>query len=76
MLQVVAYWVGHLGIQPSYGEIARQLGYRSKGYIHAMVRSLRRKGVVRTRPRFLGLIFDWQSYLPEGGVKCPTAKKK
>jgi SOS-response transcriptional repressor LexA len=64
MLRLVARSIDQSGIQPSYESIASAMGYASKGYIYAMVVSLRSKGILRKPKRGeLGFAFNWREYL-------------
>ena len=46
LLSYIARYVDRYGFQPSYREIALEWGYRSPGYISALVAKLKERGVV------------------------------
>ena len=53
------------GYQPTYREIAEDWGYRSPGYIHALVLKLKKRGVVVVNG-YRAVSFDYKNYLKKG----------
>jgi SOS-response transcriptional repressor LexA len=64
LLQHIANHIKTCGYQPSYREIAKSWGYRSPGYIAALVSKMRKRGVIKSKGN-RALIFDFNS--PELG---------
>lgn len=62
VLRIVAFSVYQRGFQPSYREIATDLGWASAGYVTQVVRSLCKKGVV-SKMGSRALSFDYWNYI-------------
>lgn len=54
--KALAFIEGYIGIRkgigPTYSEIARELGLRSKGNVHRIVHALKERGVLKTDSRY------------------------
>lgn len=62
LLSYIATFVDKHGYQPTYREIAVEWGYKSPGYIHALVSRMKDRGIVSVRG-FRAVHFDYKTYI-------------
>lgn len=62
----IASFVDKHGYQPTYRQIALDWGYRSPGYIHALVGKLKKRGIVEVEG-YRAVSFDYKKYLSTKG---------
>lgn len=65
LLHLIADHIWLHGYQPSYRQLASTFGYRSVGYIQALLEDLERKKLVKLDSRARAVVFPWRKYVTE-----------
>lgn len=73
MLTHVAASINATGVQPTYRDIQKFLGYKSTNSVMTIIQRLLMKGVIWETTGH-GFAFDWKAYL--GVQKCGTVRGK